>query len=183
MFEKKKGLKGQAMMEYLMTYGFAIFVIVIVLAILFFYLGNVNTPETCTFDKSNFDCQSTLPAFIAAVGTNNLNVSFKLTNNDQKSVIITRVVCTVAPKAEITPLMGTAVGGVPGITVGPGSSVSAWGVPIPCYDKTGIAPNVFASGPNTYFKGNILVFYKYTDELPGVPLRRANAVVTGKVLQ
>ncbi|MCX6777790.1 MAG: hypothetical protein NT157_02800, partial [Candidatus Micrarchaeota archaeon] len=42
--------KGQAAMEYLMTYGWAILVIVIVLAALL-YLGvfNVRPPEICTF--------------------------------------------------------------------------------------------------------------------------------------
>jgi len=44
--------KGQSAMEYLMTYGWAILVIIIVIAVLF-YIGVLNprnvTPTTCTF--------------------------------------------------------------------------------------------------------------------------------------
>ena len=47
---KLKDLKGQAMMEYLMTYGFAILVIVVILAALAFYiLPLIGTPESCLF--------------------------------------------------------------------------------------------------------------------------------------
>jgi len=50
--------KGQSAMEYLMTYGWAILVIIVVIAVLF-YIGVLNprnvTPTTCTF-QPGFSC-------------------------------------------------------------------------------------------------------------------------------
>ncbi|MCD6549627.1 hypothetical protein J7K41_02890 [Candidatus Micrarchaeota archaeon] len=49
--------KGQAAMEYLMTYGWALLVIIIVLAILLIILGGYlrGTPS-CTFEEAGFVC-------------------------------------------------------------------------------------------------------------------------------
>ena len=49
--------RGRAAMEYLMTYGWAILVIVIVITILAFYLPQlIKTPEGCLFSQPGFSC-------------------------------------------------------------------------------------------------------------------------------
>ncbi|MFH2106110.1 MAG: hypothetical protein ABII22_02535 [Candidatus Micrarchaeota archaeon] len=184
MFEKKKGLKGQAMMEYLMTYGFAIFVIVIVLAILFFYLGQINTPETCAFDKADFNCQSPPPVLVASAGSNTVSMIVKIENNDKNPIVIEGVLCTTAAKGEIDKAWSTDVSpATGGITIGSGTSTPIDGTwpSIACKGKDGITP--LTLNPNSEFKGNLVIWYHYTERLPGEPLRKANAVVTGKVLQ
>jgi len=54
--------KGQAAMEYLMTYGWALLVIVIVIAILLVILGRMvkGTPD-CTFESAGFVCNQPTP--------------------------------------------------------------------------------------------------------------------------
>ena len=82
--------KGQAAMEYLMTYGWAILVIVIVLAALW-YLGVFNVvtrvPEQCSFPPEA-QCAATKV-------TTNGSLIFDLTNvGFAKSITVTGVACT-----------------------------------------------------------------------------------------
>jgi hypothetical protein len=52
----KKALSGQSAMEYLMTYGWALLVIVIVIAVLALIFSNVST-EQCTFQTQGISCE------------------------------------------------------------------------------------------------------------------------------
>ena len=63
--------KGQAAMEYLMTYGWALLVIVIVIAVLLVILGRMlkGTPD-CTFGEAAFVCNQPRVPFIK-IGYNN----------------------------------------------------------------------------------------------------------------
>lgn len=182
-------LHGQAAMEYLMTYGWAILVIVVVLAVLAFLLSGVsNVPQTCVFDKSEFNCQERPPALVVnAAG--NVDLYFKLYNNDNKAIEITRVICTTAAKGDVQSSWGTATvpAGANGFRVGPGSSTpdpnaspipTGWRASFPCTDKTGTGALTMSSGAE--FRGNLVVFYKYSDDLSPTP-RRSTAIVTGKV--
>ncbi|MFH1447614.1 MAG: hypothetical protein ABIG39_02015 [Candidatus Micrarchaeota archaeon] len=83
--------RGQAAMEYLMTYGWAILVIVIVLAALL-YLGifNLDPPEVCTMPAG-----MTCPKSYLSSAADQLNVT--LVNGLQKSITITNVTCTKDP--------------------------------------------------------------------------------------
>jgi len=180
---KLKDLKGQAMMEYLMTYGFAIFVIVVILAALAFYLPQfINTPATCLFDKTEFDCQERPPGLVGGAD-DSVNLVIKIQNNDNRAVVLTRVLCTTAPKGEINKNMGGVVVLNPNQTISAGAStpeVSPW-VAFECTGKDGATELSLA--PNSEFRGHFAVWYRYKDDLPGIPERKAIAVVTGKVLE
>ncbi|MFA5383014.1 MAG: hypothetical protein WC356_07640 [Candidatus Micrarchaeia archaeon] len=57
-----KNKKGQAAMEYLMTYGWALLVIVIVLALLLIILGGyVKGTPSCLFEEAGFVCNEVTP--------------------------------------------------------------------------------------------------------------------------
>ncbi len=51
--------KGQAAMEYLMTYGWALLVIVIVIAVLM-WINPFKAPPQCIFDEPGFACTGTM---------------------------------------------------------------------------------------------------------------------------
>lgn len=65
----KNNKKGQAAMEYLMTYGWALLVIVIVLALLLIILGGYlrGTPS-CIFEEAGFSCSDSTPIISASNG-------------------------------------------------------------------------------------------------------------------
>jgi len=83
--------KGQSAMEYLMTYGWAILVIVIVIAVLF-YIGVLNpanvTPVVCTFPPG-FSCASYK---LASNGT----LDLKIGQATGHRVQLTGIACTQA---------------------------------------------------------------------------------------
>ncbi len=83
--------RGQAAMEYLMTYGWAILVIVIVLAALL-YLGifNLNPPEVCTMPAG----MSCTKSYLSSTGD---NVSITLVNGLQKTINVTNFSVTKNP--------------------------------------------------------------------------------------
>jgi len=152
--------KGQAAMEYLMTYGWAILVIVIVLAALL-YLGVFNiagrTPEICTL-PIGLQC----PSF--KLNTNGLlNVS--LTNGQPKTIRVFLAACTNDPNFNASDT-----------TVGP--SATTWtdvaDTDIPSADSRYLSFNCYNSGggatPATgavgdTYRGKLYIRYASTDEL------------------
>ena len=185
-------LKGQAAMEFLMTYGFAIFVIVIILAALFFLIpGLINAPEVCLFDKSQFDCQEQSPPAFVANANNQVSTIIKVKNNDNRAVRITRALCTTVPKGDIRKDMGGAVlFGNPDdlddlghVVLSPGATTpnaAPWQSFV-CTAKDGVTP--VTASPGSSFNGNFVIWYRYQDDLPGVPERKAVATITGKVIE
>jgi len=167
-------LKGQAAMEYLMTYGWAILVIVIVLAILAFYLPNlISTPDDCIFSQAGFMCNVQKPVLVADTD-NNVNLLVRIDNQQGQSINVTRIRCTVQAtgnirKSDITLLS-------PSVPIGPGSSRE---FEVPCYDVSGTGRLQMA--PNSNFRGNLIMYYNFQNELTGAPERLATATVTGVV--
>lgn len=165
-------LKGQAAMEYLMTYGWAILVIVLVLAILAFYLPNlIQVPESCLFSQPGFSCDVKKPVIVAD-SDNQVRVIFRLDNQQGQAVNITRVLCTTAAVGDITKPDTTV--SVPAIA--PGGSRE---FEVSCYNTDG---GVVLMTPNSNFKGTIAVWYNFQDEVSGAPERLATATLTGIVL-
>ncbi|MEM3399225.1 MAG: hypothetical protein QXP42_00125 [Candidatus Micrarchaeia archaeon] len=80
--------KGQAAMEYLMTYGWAILVIVIVVAVLF-YIGvfNPQAPIACTFKTPGISCSAYK---LATDGT----LTLKIGQATGKTITVRAVACT-----------------------------------------------------------------------------------------
>ncbi|MFH1285165.1 MAG: hypothetical protein ABIH99_01140 [Candidatus Micrarchaeota archaeon] len=90
--------RGQAAMEYLMTYGWAILVIIIVLAGLM-YLGVFNIgerlPERCDFPQG-FQCTNQIVT--GSTGA----LTFNLINAQQKKVTLSGAICTSNDAAQPT---------------------------------------------------------------------------------
>ncbi len=87
--------KGQSAMEYLMTYGWALLVIVIVIAVLL-YINPFRAPEQCLFDQAGFLCSK--PILLVngtdasgAPASSLLHVT--LTNGQRETIIIRGVMC------------------------------------------------------------------------------------------
>ncbi len=164
--------KGQAAMEYLMTYGWAILVIVIVLAILAFYLPNlIQVPESCLFSQPGFSCDVKKPVIVAD-STDNIRVIFRLDNQQGQAVTVTRVKCTTEAVGDITKPSSTIT--VPAVS--PGGSRE---FEVSCYDSTG---SIVILSPNSNFKGTLAIWYNFQDEVSGAPERLATATLTGTVL-
>lgn len=79
--------KGQSAMEYLMTYGWALLVIVVVIAVLM-YINPFRAPQQCLFDQPGFVCVGN--PFL----TTNTNVmQIRLTNGFNNAITVLGVAC------------------------------------------------------------------------------------------
>jgi len=178
--------KGQAVMEYLITYGLALFVILIVLAILVaVVLPSLQAPETCQFTQPGFGCSTKKHVVVSDIN-NEVNILFQLDNHQGKSVIITDVMCSTATPGDvrksdlairdpdaIAPANGQMSAGSTKSFGGTGADLPA---EIPCYDESGNLL-ILTSGSN--FKGSLAVTYRFSEDVPGAPERLAVATVTG----
>jgi hypothetical protein len=163
--------KGQAAMEYLMTYGWAFLVILVVLAILAYYLSTIQIPETCLFMQSGFGCEQHL--LVSEAGTNSVFLLFELENQQGQGINVTRVKCT-EETGEITK-PGPIESGPVKINAGQGQEFTVKY----CVDESG---NTISLNPNSNFQGTIAVWYNYQNDLTGAPERLATASVSGKVV-
>ena len=85
-------MKGQTAMEYLMTYGWAIVVIVIVLGLLALMFSQTQTMERCTVSPTGtFSCDY----HVAYKQGNDVHANATLTNLQDAGVHISKVACTV----------------------------------------------------------------------------------------
>jgi hypothetical protein len=182
-----KSKKGQAAMEYLMTYGWAILVIVIVLVVLVSFLPQfLRTPESCIFTESGFSCQDVKPVIVAGPD-GAVSVTYQLNNYQGQQVQLDRVMCTTAPAGNIAyDMAGTheASEFMENTNIASGGS-RVIGNPetherLPCVDEEG---DQVVIAPNSDFNGNLVIWYEYQNEVPGAPLRKANAVLNGPVLE
>ncbi|MCL6089059.1 MAG: hypothetical protein M1530_02745 [Candidatus Marsarchaeota archaeon] len=168
--------RGQAAMEYLMTYGWALLVIVVVIAILL-VINPLQPPQGCRFDQIGFTCSDPL--------VNSTGILFlKVTNGNSNNIILHAVNCTTdkspTPPAydktkfdlnqpmqrqETWELNSTKLLGVQ--TSG-----------IQCYDSTGgkLSP---AAGSD--FSGRLWVFYNNEEDGANYPIRSTSASVVAKV--
>ncbi len=182
-----KSKKGQAAMEYLMTYGWAILVIVIVLAILAFYLPQlIQTPESCLFSQQGFSCQERDHVLVADA-SDNVGLTFQLNNQQGKPVIVRNVLCTTAAPGDVTSEMAVAPYAALDWTLSSGGSdvfgntedSAPHDVRVPCVTESGAS---VVLSPNSEFRGHLVIWYEFVDEVPGAPARKATAVLTGNVL-
>ena len=146
--------RGQAAMEYLMTYGWAILVIVIVLAALL-YLGVFNlaskTPDICNF-QTGLSCKSTY-----VVNPATMTVNF--INGYQRTITVVGTYCTTQTTGAPAAAQYTAVA----YSVGVGSN---WSGATTCYqDLTHTAATTLKAGDALV--GRLWVSYYYNDEGAG----------------
>jgi len=79
--------KGQAAMEYLMTYGWALLIIIVVTAIFVGLIMNLQAPERCDFTTPGLICNNPLPV----IAGDNINV--RLGNGMQRKINVTGIGC------------------------------------------------------------------------------------------
>jgi hypothetical protein len=186
---KKQGYKkGQAIMEYLITYGLALFVILVVLAILVaVVLPSLQAPTACQFTQPGFTCNQKDHVLVADSG-NNVRIQFQLDNTQGKGVRITGILCSTAAPGNIRKTDVSANG----LTLAPakvmasgqsitvGSSGSDVTTEIDCVKEDGTA---VVLAPASNFKGTLAVTYNFQEEVPDAPERLAVATVSGSVIE
>lgn len=177
-------LKGQAAMEYLMTYGWAILVIVIVLAILAFYLPTlIKTPESCLFTYG-FSCDISKPVIVSEATTNNVYTIFRLDNQQGQTVVIKRVLCTTETAANVNKTLAYDLTGGTPITIAAGGNfefapTSLGGQKIYCRNGKG---GYTVLPPNAAFTGTLAVWYNFQNDVTDAPERLATASLSGTTL-
>jgi len=180
---KPASRKGQAVMEYLITYGVALFVILVVLGILFaVVLPMLKTPTTCKFTDQTFSCDQKAHSLVADKTSNAVSILFQLDNTGSTPVVIKNVLCTTASTGNVK--TADFKGAFNPVTLGSGQSMTFGGTgatkpQIKCNTESG-TPVVLT--PNSNFRGTLAIEYSNAEEVPGTPSRIAVATVTGPVL-
>ena len=169
--------KGQAVMEYLITYGLALFVILIVLAILVaVVLPSLKAPETCQFTQPGFTCNQK-PHAVFADTAYKVFLAFQLDNGQGKAVNILGISCITTAVGNVRktdiPDFAAPIGIAAGASYTPDEAIE-------CLDDDGTTQTTLS--PNSNYKGVLAVKYKYQQDLDLAPDRLAVATVTGSVL-
>lgn len=178
-------VRGQAAMEYLMTYGWAILVILIVLAVLAFYLPQfIGAQEQCAFAQPGFTCGDVKPYISNPSGTQ-VTLAATVFNQIGQQVTIQKILCTTdapgnvrsdsgqpATTAMVSPMLDVPAGGKAAVTVNCYKNVPATSPPG--------GTNAVTLGKNNDFRGYLLIWFNYANEPTG-NVRQAQATITGKV--
>jgi hypothetical protein len=155
----KNAKKGQAALEYLMTYGWAILVIVIVLGILLLLFTNMTKIQRCQ-TPVGFSCGDSQP-MVKADASGQLTLSMVLQNGLGKSIKVWRALCYVGSEPTALTSTGTLARRTSAIQISPGGIGTFTGsTTIPCYYSA--TPDTRAIGSaNQQFNG--VVVYEYTE--------------------
>ena len=171
-------MKGQAAIEYLMTYGWALLVITIVLAILYMVLAPHISIQQCTFDNAGFVCNDPMPQVIKAPD-GNIYLEIGIHNNLKDTITIDRAICTVKNVNDVSMGEGQAVN----VKIYPGSRGDFYysgGNAILCKDKNGLPLQL---KPGQMFKGYLKIWYKGENDIDPKAHHTAYATVMVKVEQ
>jgi len=159
-------------MEYLMTYGWALLVIVIVIAILLI-MNPFSAPQSCKFDSVGFGCSNMV--VVSKAGSSSFLLG-GITNGNNNAVKIYHVECVKSSAAK------------PAYSLTASSNyteVSNQGVysfnattTSPDYVACADAPTIAGAD----FSGRIWVFYKNSEDGTDYPLRSVSANLVTKTL-
>ncbi len=159
-------------MEYLMTYGWAILAIVLVIAALIF-LNPFRAPEVCLFGQAGFTCNEPPPQlYVEQDGRLYMNV--KVWNQIGQPIEVSHVVCTNAPGNEV-PDERTSIGEE---TVNTGDSMTLERVP--CYDVDG---DQIVTQANQDFRGKFVMWYNYQNDINKEIKHQVQATVNSRIVQ
>ncbi|HIH22410.1 TPA: hypothetical protein HA238_01650 [Candidatus Micrarchaeota archaeon] len=169
--------KGQAAMEYLMTYGWAILVIVIVIAALLF-LNPFKAPETCLFQQPGFSCSEAKPqVYVGEDGAT--KVSMRIYNKQGQVVKLKKVLCTNVASGDITSDNADDFSAEPKSVPAGGSVLFAADTSVTCKDESG---NALQLSANSEFKGIIALWYNFDNDPDQSIERTATATLISTVL-
>ena len=166
--------KAQSAMEYLQTYGWAILVIIVVLAIIFTILSTIHAPQYCLFDDAGMVCSDpVLPAI-----TRDAYLYGKITNVLGKGIILKGTLCVDQPPDPLsyddnrtnTDMYGKE------LKYGEGFFVNEFD--LQCY--TG---NKVVNLTQDSFHGHLYVWYNYKTDPPDYPPRYLHALFNVEVAQ
>ncbi|RME79739.1 MAG: hypothetical protein D6769_01500 [Methanobacteriota archaeon] len=180
MMARKNNVKGQAAMEYLMMYGWAIFLIGVVVAVLVGVLAIMNSQERCLFVQKEFSCSSDVNPAAYLDGNGNVMVAMRVVNNAGKSIVLKEATCVRGdaqvgsiPDGAWVPVSSTGRD----VQLNPGSSLDV--SDIPCYEPGSNSKVAMSAGQN--FAGNVIFKYNYVNDLQGIGARNAKASVAMQV--
>ena len=156
--------RGQAAMEYLMTYGWALLVIVIVIFILLF-INPLKPHEGCRFDTIGFTCTAPL---VDSNGT--LYLSF--TNGNSNNIEIHAINCTTDRTTKPPASSDTMSVNL--------QRQEPYSLKIQCYDAKG---GKLQPSAGSDFTGRLWVFYRNEEDGTNYPMRSTSATVTTTVVQ
>ncbi|VVC00866.1 Uncharacterised protein [uncultured archaeon] len=179
-------MKGQAAMEYLMTYGWALLVIVIVIAILLI-INPFSAPQGCRFDQTGFTCNN-------PVVDTDAKLFMSVTNGNNNAIKVCDIYCTgdrsPQPPAfsQLTNLRtdknctGTEV-----VILRRQESLEVSGFygtsavkPLTCKGPDGVSTASLTAGSE--FSGKVWIFYKNEEDGPDYPIRTVSANVVTKAV-
>lgn len=174
---KARHLRGQAAMEYLMTYGWAILVILIVLAILAFYLPQfIKAQDQCSFSQTGFTCGDSRPLIYSADTSNNIELGIKVFNQNGQNVVVKKVLCTNSAPGNIDESLADDVAD---FTMANGASTE---FKVKCWkDKSG--GNRVVLAPNSDFRGYFFIWYSLENDPNVGKNRQTQATVTGTIVK
>jgi hypothetical protein len=154
-------------MEYLMTYGWALLVIVIVIAILLI-INPFSAPQGCRFEQIGFTC--TNPAIN---GTGTLFLS--ITNGNNNAIRLLNVTCT-GDKSAAAPVAGT------GTDLATLQRQGAFQLNstnnIRCTTAAGAQ---FTGTRGAEFSGKVWLYYRNEEDGADYPVRTVSANIVAKV--
>ncbi len=161
--------KGQAAIEYLMTYGWAILVIAIVIVALYIMTQTQVRLEQCTFPPG-LVCNDPTPQIYNSAGKVYMNL--KLHNKQGQAIIVSAVTCTVDAPSEANDSYATPVTST---TIPAGSSATFTN--FAC--KRANTQLTFSTGQD--FRGYVMVWYNYENDINTSIKKTAVASVGGAV--
>lgn len=165
-------MKGQAAMEYLMTYGWAVLVIVIVIAALFSFTQFFKVGEQCLFSQKTFSCSDPNPQVIS-----DGKIVFTLKNLGQKGVTIHSAACISEDSAIPLESGFTAIDEV--ISTGGAATFSGNTISGLVCKRNG---DTMALTAGSEFRGKLIIKYNYEDEPEEYSPRQADASLTATVI-
>jgi hypothetical protein len=160
MFGKRRGMRGQAAIEYLMTYGWALLVIAIVIVALYMILQTQGRTEQCNAPVG-FLCNDPMPQVSvkagggATAGQNYIN--FRLYNKQTQSIVLDRILCTTLGPQDADYNKGKDASGA---MISSGSFANFTGVD--CYGNSNTA---LRETPGQEFKGYVVIWYHYENDI------------------
>ncbi len=160
-------------MEYLMTYGWALLVIVVVIAILLI-INPFSAPQGCRFDQVGFQCANNV-----VIDSNGM-LFMSITNANNNAIKVFSVICT-ADKTATAPAIGTLFT-VPAVQRQASFNINSTN-PL----STGVIctkdNSAYKPPAGTEFSGKVWVFYKNDEDGGDYPYRTVSANVVTKTVQ
>ena len=151
-------------MEYLMTYGWALLVIVIVIAILLI-INPFSAPQGCRFDDLEFGCSN-----LVVNGAGQLFM--RISNNKNNAIGITQIGCTYDKQPEPNARYMQSVGQI----IIPRQGYQDLLGEVPCELSAPLQPG-------QEFSGKVWIYYANEEDPAGYPMHITSASFTTKVGQ